>query len=335
MIFGKKIVGIDIGTASIKVVELSRFGSSKKLENYGELKSSFIGNSETGKIDVEVIGQAIKSILNEANIKTKRAIFSIPDFSTFCTSFDIPAMTEKEIAGAISYNASQYITLPISEVTLDWQVTPDPSTLPKIATKEKSLLKVFLVAVPNQLVQDYKAIAKAAGLDLRAIEAEVFGISRALIKDNRKTVCLVDIGAKTSTINIVDKITLEKSYSFNFGSSVFTDPLLLKEGFNSQKKETVETLTGLLSPLLNEIKNISAEFLQKNQRGIEEYYLTGGVANMPGLKEYFAKTLGKSASIPNCFSGIAYPKVLGKTLEQTSPSFSAAVGVALGGLDNI
>ena len=344
-LFSKKMLGIDIGTASIKVAEVSRFGKSKKLENYGELKTAYLtqGKSSNGMLDPKAAAEAIRSVMNEARITTKRAVISIPDFFTFCTSFDIPTTNAKEIHGIIQYNASQYITLPIAEVTLDWQVTPN------LTAGSKNSSRVFLVAVPNQVVEEYKNIARMAGLDLYALEAEVFGITRSLIKDPSKTVCLIDVGAESSTINIVDRNSLERSYSFNFGSNKATallaanlkidttaaEQIKQKEGLASSKKEVTDALISIFQPLVVNIKNTSAEFTKKNQRPIEEYYLTGGTANMPGLKDYFLKNLSKPILIPNYFAGISHPKPLEKTLQEMSPGFSAAIGVALGGLETI
>lgn len=340
MFFSKKIVGIDIGTGSIKIAEISKWGKTKKLKNYGELKSDFIAKdalTNGALVSNNSAATAIRAILNEANIKTKEAIFSIPDFSTFYTSFDIPQMTSEEIPGAIHYNASQYITLPISEVTLDWQI------MPKSPADKSSPFKVFLVAMPNKVVEDYKAIAKLSGLELYALEAEVFGITRALIKDNKKTICLVDMGAETSTINIVDAGFLKSSYSFGFSGSKLTDSLSSilkldhnqseeiknKEGLLSQKNDVAKNISLLIDPLLAEIKIICEKFLQKENKEIEEIYLTGGTANLPGLKEYFKDNLKKNILIPNCFSGISYPSILEQTILEISPRFSAAVGVAL------
>jgi type IV pilus assembly protein PilM len=259
---------------------------------------------------------AIKGILEEAKIKTKQAIFSIPDFYTFCTSFDIPPMPENEIAGAVQYNASQYVTLPIKEVTLDWKIiagTPGGDTP----------MKIFLVAVPNQVIQEYQAIAKSAGLEIYAMEAEAMGIVRALVKNNpstssgqaKKTVCLMDIGVQSSTVNIIDEGILKRSYSFNFYSSKPGD------------------LEFWASPLIVELRNACAEYLQSEQKEVEEIYLAGGTANLSGLKDHIAKALGKTVLVPNCFSEFLYPPILENTLRQMSPGFSAATGVALGGLE--
>lgn len=348
MLFPKKMVGIDIGTSSVKLVEISRWGDGKTLENYGEISSEAMYG---GKAPDPTMGgsllaggqvaNAIRAILEEAKIKTRSAIFSIPDFSTFCTSFDIPNMPEEEIAQAITYNASQFITLPISEVTLDWQIISRPET------GSGGLLKIFLVAIPNQVIQEYQALAKEAGLTLYALEAEALSIARALAAANKKTICIMDIGVQSSTVNIVDQGFLKKSYSFNFYSNQLSQAVAAslgitpekaeeiknQEGLTSQRQNLAQALYPLIDPLLSRVKSISAEFFQSDQKEVEEVYLTGGTANLPGLKNYFEEQLKKKVYVPNCFSGILYPPILENSLREMNPRFSAAVGAALSGLE--
>lgn len=349
LFFPKKIVGVDIGTASIKIVEVSKWGGGKTLENYGEIKSislykeqqpfrTFEGAGYT--LSDFFISRAIKAIIEEAGIKTKAAIFSVPDYSTFCISFEMPPMTAKEIPESVKYHAPQYIPLPISETTLDWKVIGgNPGD-------KKSNIKIFLIAIPNQVVEGYKRVAQGAGLELYALEAEATAITRALVKDIKKVVCLVDIGVQSTTINIVDKGDLKKSYSFNFAGGQLTyaiasslgiandkaEQLKNEKGLISLDKEITKTLYFLIDPLLMEIRNMSNDFFQTEAKQVEEIYLTGGTANLPGLKEYFQESLGKKIVLPNCFSDFLYPPILQENLQKMGPSFSVAVGVALGGL---
>ena len=348
MFFPKKMVGIDIGTASVKVVEISRWGQGKALENYGEIKSSSLykepfRNTEKGSylLSNYFVSRAIRAVLDEARIKTKAVIFSIPDFSTFCTSFDLPPMNANEIKDAVYYNASQFIPLPITETTLDWRLiggTPG---------EKQSALKIFLVAIPNQVIQDYQKVAQLAGVDLYAVEAEALGLARSLVGENKSCICLIDIGVQSTTINIVDRKSMKKSYSFDFAGSQLTysiasalglghmeaEELKNKEGLTSSKEEISKTLYLLVDPLVIEVKNILSDFYQQEGKEVEEIYLTGGTSALPGLKEYFAEVLKKKVEIPNCFSELLYPPILGQTLEKMAPSFSVATGVALGGLE--
>ena len=125
----ENFLGVDIGTSAVKIVEISRMGNRKKLENYGEMQSSFLYEKpfrtfekSTLTVTSNDVVRAILAILKEANMKAAKACFSIPDFSTFFTTFQLPSMTEAEVPSAVQYEARQYIPLPLSEVTLDWQI---------------------------------------------------------------------------------------------------------------------------------------------------------------------------------------------------------------------
>jgi type IV pilus assembly protein PilM len=348
MFFPKKMVGIDIGTSSIKVVELSRWGQGKTLENYGEIKSVSLykepfRNSDKGGylLSNYFVSRAIRAILDEARIRTKAAIFSVPDFSTFCTSFELPPMSARELPDAVYYNAPQYIPLPITETTLDWKLvggTPGD---------KQSGLKIFLAAIPNQVIQDYQKVAQLAGLELYAVEAEVLGLVRSLSREKKGCLCIVDIGVQSTTINIIDGQHLKKSYSFDFAGGQLTyslasalgiehlqaEELKTKEGLTSSKEEISKTLYLLVDPLIIEVKKVLSDYYQQEGKEADAIYLTGGTSNLPGLKEYFSEILKKRIEIPNCFSDLLYPPILGKTLEEMAPSFSVATGVALGGLE--
>jgi len=348
MFFPKKMVGIDIGTASVKVVEISRWGQGKTLENYGEIKAASLYKEpfrDAGKgaylLSNYFVSRAIRAILDEAKIKTKAAIFSIPDFSTFCTSFELPPMDAGELNDAVYYNAAQYIPLPVGETTLDWKLidgTPGD---------KQSGLKIFLVAIPNQVIEDYQKVAQLAGVELYAVEAEALGLVRSLVKENKGCVCMVDIGVQSTTINIVDKKNLKKSYSFNFAGGQLTygiasalglghaeaEEIKNKEGLTSYREEISKTLYLLIDPLIIEVKKILSDFYLQEGKEVGVIYLTGGTSGLPGLKEYFAEVLKKRVETPNCFSEFLYPPILGGALEKMAPSFSVATGVALGGLE--
>jgi type IV pilus assembly protein PilM len=350
LFFPKKMIGVDIGTSSIKIVEISHWGGGRTLENYGEIKAmslyedhdpfrNFAGSNYL--LSDFFVSRAIKAVLEESGIKTKAAVFSIPDYSTFSTSFELPPMAEKEISEAVRYHAPQYIPLPSAETTLDWQLingTPGD---------KKSKLEILLTAIPNQILQSYKKVADNVGLELYSIEAEALAITRALLNGSKKTICLIDIGVQSTTINIVDKGHLKKSYSSSFAggqlnyaiassfgmSRVEAEEIKNSKGLIDVDKNITKALYLLIDPLLFEVKKVSSDFFQSTGKNIEEIYLTGGTANLPGLKEYFQESIGKKVLIPNCFSKFLYPPILDETLKEMGPSFSVSVGAALGGLE--
>ena len=231
--------------------------------------------------------------------------------------------------------------MPIAETTLDWKL------IDGIPGDKKSGLKIFLVAIPNQIIQDYQKVAQLAGLELYAVEAEALGLARSLVGEKRNCLCVVDIGVQSTTINIVYRKNLIKSYSFDFAGSQLTyamasalglghvqaEELKNKEGLTSSKEEISKILYLLVDPLITEIKKSIVRFLFARGKDVDEIYLTGGTSLLPGLKEYCAEVLKKKVEIPNCFSDLLYPPILGKTVEKMAPSFSVATGVALGGLE--
>ncbi len=345
----KKILGIDTGTSSIKIVEISRWGGGKTLDNYGEIKSISLFKESFRTFDKGshllssfFVSRAIRAILEKAKIRTKAVVFSIPDFSTFFTSFELPPMTKDEIPQAVHFAARQHTPLPVTETTLDWRL------IQGIPGDKKSNLKILLIAVPNEVVQEYQRVAKMAGLRLYSLEAEVLGVARSIIKKNKNTICLVDIGVQSTTVSIVDKGVLKKSYSFDFSGNQLTyaiasaldighteaEELKCKQGLISSKESITKTLYLLIDPLLVEIRKISSEFYQIEGKTVKEIYLSGGTANLPGLQEYFSEVLKKNVEAPNSFTDLLYSPILNETLQKMSPRFSVAVGMALGGLGN-
>ncbi len=359
MLIPKKFLGIDIGTSFINIVEISRFGHRRKLGNYGSLSASVLYEKpfrtfekSTLLLSSNDIARAIKAIIEEAKIKTGQAIFSIPDFSTFFTNFELPPMNKEELPQAVRYQARQHIPLPLAEITLDWQIVGGSSPYQQ-AGGEKENLKILLVAVPNEVVNQYREIARISQLELVALEAEVFSLARPLIgKEEKRSIALVDIGAQSTTCNIIDRRVLKKSHSFDMSGNELTrvvskglnvdyseaESLKKKYGMagSDQGKEGQELrqiLLPLIDVILREIEGVLNNFYQKEKKEIQKVIIAGGTALLPGLEEYFRENLKKEVEIANPFSDIFYPPILEKTLKTMGPSYAIAVGAALRGLE--
>jgi type IV pilus assembly protein PilM len=359
----KRFLGIDVGTSYVKVVEIYKAGRLKKLENYGQVSSAVFqrrpfrtSEKNTLRLSNQDIAQAIMSIIDEAEIKTKQAIFSIPDFSSFFTSFDLPPMTREELPEAVGYEARQHIPLPLADVVLDWQIIKSTPVEGK-----KIRFKVLLVAVPNDVVSQYQEIARLSQLELVALEAEVFSLMRALTKTGNNKggnkgkgvgpVAIVDIGAKTTTCTVVDEEVIKTSHSFDMSGNDlaaalakefevdFNEAEKIKKqyGLRSDMGEDGQAVRGILLPLAEaiakEVKGVLDNFYQQEKKEVKKIIIAGGTSLLPGLKEYFKEFFaGKEIEIGNPFSGISYPAVLEKTLAGMGPGFAIATGAALRGL---
>lgn len=348
----KRALGIDIGTSSVKIVELSRLGGWReriKLENYGEVSLLTLHEKpfrtfEKGALllSSQEISRAIKAILEEARISTSQAVISIPDFSTFFTNLELPPLTRKELPEAVRFEARHYIPLPLAEVTLDWSLIEG-----EVTDQPKEKLQILLLAVPNEVINQYREIAEFSQLQLLSLEAEVFSLVRALIKKNKRIQALVDIGAQSTTVSIIDQGILKRTHSFDVSGNEMTKVLAKALSIDYKEAENFKKRYGLVSPekaiaevlyplidlILREIEKISQDFYQSEGKNIDQVILAGGSALLPGLRDYCFSRLKKEVIIANPFSDIFYPPILEETLKEMGPAYAISVGTALRGLE--
>jgi len=345
-LFAKNYLGVDIGASSIKVVEISASGKKKKLENYIEFKMPLSDQSirtfhkESAALLSNEVSEILQAILRRAKIKGKKVSLSLPDFSTFFTTFIIPPMTEAEVPQAVEFEAKHYIPLPLSEVTFDWQIIDKEESISGLKRK------ILLVAIPNVVLQSYQKVAGLCGLEITGMEAEVFSLIRSAWPGEKYDflpVCMVDFGWKSTTISVVEKKKVAASFSFDISSIALTKDLSLSLGISLEEAEKLKTLHGLdpqkpeiakvlldkINLLTMEVDKICNDFFQTTQRRVDNLVISGGTANLFGLKEYLSARIKKNVLIAAPFSNLAYPAVLGERLRQIGPSFAIALGAAL------
>lgn len=345
----QNIVGIDIGTKSIRLVELYGKKGYPELQNYGELNLDAAANQSFRNFDkntlnpsVEIISKAIKSIINETGVKAKKAIFSLPDFSTFFVSFELPPMTKKELNNAVGFEARKHIPLPSAEVALDWQcMSKDP-------TKQNN--KVLLMAIPRVMIGQYKNIAEAVGLELVALEAEAWGLKRGLIKPSDPTTCIVEIGYQSTIVSIVDNNFVKTSYSFDMAGKDLTEKLseslgieikeaeeIKKENglINTERDDVAQVLAPVIGTIIKRIKKVIIDYQNQERTKIQRIVLAGGTAQTKGIVDYFRSVFdeddffGLEISLGAPFNSVAYPASINKKVAELNPTFAIALGEAL------
>src|SRR4030042_383807 len=189
-------VGIDIGSKSIKIVELEKQGSSWAIRGSG-----IVGYSGTpaehikDEKEMESLGQVIKNLHKEARISDKVVSIALPEPQVFTRTIKFPLLTDQEIASAVKWEAEQYIPIPLSEAIVEHQIIErkENTTPPEVV--------VLLVAVPQTLVEKYLKIIQFAGLSVSSVETEMTSLVRCLAPESQ-TVLLVDFGAGSTDIAI-------------------------------------------------------------------------------------------------------------------------------------
>jgi type IV pilus assembly protein PilM len=299
--------------------------------------------SEDFLLLVEDVAAILTALLRKVNIQQKKAAFSIPDFSTFFTTFSLPPMSEKEIPSAIEFEARHHIPLPLSEVTFDWQIIDKKETAPGFK------LKILLVAVPNKVLNNYQKMANLCQLEIKGMEAEIFGLMRSSVPKikSQMPVCLVDLGWQSTTVSVVMKNNLVMSHSFDISGTQLSRDLCsqlqisfeeaekLKKtfGLDPKKEEMFRVLTERIDLLAVEIEKVCQDFYQLEQKDIRDLIVSGGTASLFGLKEYLASRLKKNVEIADPFSNTVYPSSLKDRVKDLGPSFAVAVGVAMMGAE--
>lgn len=348
----KNILGIDIGTASIKIVEMKKDHNAFKLENYGELRSyqnqpdNAIQTSSFKMLDSEV-ANLLKQLLNAINTKTKKAVFSIPLFSSFITLIEIPRLTKKEIETAISFEAREYVPVPIEEVVLDWSIVGSlksesfSQTKEKVASSEK--IQVLLVAVPKEIIEKYQRIARLAKLNLVGIEVESFALARSLTTKDKKTVCVLDIGAGSTNICIIEDGYIKLTHNLDISGRDLTRALAdglsvsfkraeiikKKQGLKliEVQRDVYEVLISMLDNIISETEKYISLFSKKSGKNVEKIILAGGSANLPGLDKYIFEKMRIKTEIGNPFRNIIYPPQLNPIIKELGPIFDVSIGL--------
>lgn len=341
----KNSLGIDVGTSSLKLVELTTWGERVRLKNYGELQSALLYDKPFRSFEKNSlllsskdIARAIRGIMEESKIQAKRATFSIPDFSSFFTNFELPPMSKEELNSAVQFEARKYVPIPLAEVTFDWQIVGGKFS-------EDKATRILLVAVPNETVNQYQEIARLAELKLLALEVEVFALLRAALREDKKSIVLLDAGAQSTSISIVEDGVLRNSQSLDIGGNLFTEQISksLSITYEEAKKyknekgihsssQAHDVLLPLLGTVVAEIKKLTKEHKERSGKEMEQILVGGGSAQLPGFVEYIGEQLNKKTEIIHPFQSISFPPILEHTLKEIGPSYAVAVGVALRGL---
>lgn len=340
------ILGVDIGTAAIKIVEIERTSSLPKLINYGILKSnthlerpnSAIQNSAL-KIAEKETAELLKTLIKEAGFKGNEAIASIPVFSVFIALLEMPQMPEADIAKAMAFQIKQHIPLPISEVAIDWLKVGDKET------EEGIKQQILLISIPNEIIKRYQNIFKMAGLKLKALEIESLSLARALVGNDSTPTLLIDIGAFSTNIMVIDQSFVKLNVFSDIAGISLTNAIANGLGINAKRAEELKKQKGLkaekaeyelstlplpyLDAIIGEAIRTKNKFEKEQGKKIEKIFLAGGGANLEGIEEYFTKQMGTPVSTGSSLSVLNFKPEIEALAKQLGPELAVAVGLAI------
>ncbi len=335
-------LGLDIGTSSIKIVELEKKGGRFNLVNYAIFELKGEGQSILKLPDEEIAG-GVKELIKKAEIGSTEIVSAIPSFSTFATVIEMPYISNEDLARAIQFEAKKYVPIPLDEVVLDWSIVGVVDG--KVDAEGKpSMVEVFLAAVPKDETVRYQSIVKNSALKLKALELENSALIRALLGNDLSPSVIVNIGGRSTSIIIVNKGYERVSHNYEIGGFEITKAIAnslnvsiekaeeLKKKFGIKKTEeniVNESMIALIDMMVFETQKTIQNYEESKKEKIANVILVGGLANMPGLGDYFREKLNRDVIIGNPFARVVYPPELQPIISELSSTFPVALGLAM------
>ncbi len=351
----KSYLGIDVGTASIKVVELTAGPNrTPRLVTYGRAEYTGDVMKVDAERDLQRIVATLKAICQQARTTTNRACAALPTFTVFSSVITLPAMSEKELAAAIRWEARKFVPLPLEEMILDWKFlgsgiqapAGDGKAVDDQAKPKPKNTRVLLTAAPQNVVKKYLGVFKGADLELLSLETEAFALERSLVGGAKEVVMVVDIGAVTTDICVIEDgipilnrsidvggLTMTKAIAHNLNVDLKRAEQFKRDiGLNATSVSAggiPRTIEGTISPVINEIKYNFSLYQSQSTRPIEKIVLTGGSSFLPQLPQYLEGLFQVKVYVGDPWARVSYPVELKPVLDEIGPQFSTAIGLAM------
>lgn len=354
------VIGIDIGSSSAKIVQLRASRGVAVLETYGEIALGPYGGQPIGKavrLPPEKQAEAIQDLMREANVTSRAGGVSIPFSASLVSVLDLPQADEESLKRIVPIEARKYIPVAVSEVTLDWFVIPKAegtdSAFDQLQDKNAIRAKgqeILLVAIQNATLKAYQAMMTSLGVHAAFYEMEIFSAMRSCVGHGLAPMCIVDLGASTTKMYIVERGVVRMTHLLSVGGQQMTETLGRALDWEFEKAERVkrerglvnsdaysaeenarihEALLSTLSRVCGEVNRVLLSYGQRYNKNVSSVVLTGGGSSLPGIAEAAKSLLSAEVAIADPFSKTEAPAFLGKVLSSIGPTFTVAVGLAL------
>ncbi len=340
----RNLVGLDIGSHSIKIVELKHLKHGFELKNFGIAQLPPEAIVDGVIMDSAVVVESVRNLVSNLKLKNRNVSTSVSGHSLIVKKIQLPLMTEAELEEQIQWEAEQYIPFEIEEVNLDFQIL---GPLPD----EEGQMEVLLVAVKKDIINDYTAVVSEAGLTPQVVDVDAFCLENAFevaYPDYLdKTVALIDVGASIMNINVLKHGVSTFTRDITVGGSNFTEEIqkelgvsyeeaeILKLGGRSERAgpaEAAEVMRLTTENVVLEMQR-SLDFFSatSSEEEVNRVFLSGGSCRVPGLAAAVEEKVGIPVEIFNPFQGVSCsPKLFDPDyLEAMGPIAAVATGLAL------
>ena len=343
------LVGLDISSTAIKLLELSRSGGRYRVESYTVEPLPANSVVEKSIADVEAVGEAIRRAVKRSGTKCKFAAVAVAGSAVITKVISMPAsLGDDEMESQIALEADQYIPYPLDEVNLDFEVLG-----PSVKNPER--VDVLLAASRSENVESRTAAAELGGLAARIVDVEAFAMENAftliaeMMEDGGadRTIAVVDIGATMTTLNVMHDRKSIYTREQVFGGKQLTEEIQRRYGLSYEEAGLSKKQGGLPDNYIPEVlepfkesmvqqvsRSLQFFFSSSPYNGVDHIVLAGGCASIPDIDELIAQKTGTETSIANPFANMSLSgKVRPESLSSDAPSMMIACGLALRSFD--
>jgi len=343
-LFAKKdLIGLDIGSSSIKAVELDWGKKTPRLKHFGMIPLPPEAIVDGAFMDSASIVESIRSLIEGLRIKTKNVAVSVSGHSVYIKTINVPTMSETQLEESIRWEAEQQIPFDIEDVNLDFQILGEqmsPEQMP-----------VLLVAAKKDMINDYTAVIEEAGLQPTIVDVDVFAIENAynlsFESPEDEVVALVNIGASVMNINILKGGISAFTRDIAVGGRQITEEIqkrlkltyeeaeslkIRERDAGTQSAEVERIIQGTAEQLASEVRR-SLEFFAASASAVEikKIFLSGGCAKIQTLPGLIEERISIPVEVFNPFAKIDYnPDIFDpEYIKQVAPLAAVGMGLAL------
>ncbi len=343
------LIGIDISSSAVKVLELSRQGEHYRVERYAVEPLPQNAVVEHKIAEVEQVASAVQRAVKRSGTRLKHVAVAVPAIHVITKNIRMPAkMTDEERHAQIEMEADHYIPYPLDEVNIDWSVLGPCEANP-------DEVEVLMAACRKEIVDDYVAVVQEPGYIPLVVDVETFAMENAfsLIAQlmpgggMEKTVAVLDVGATTTTINVIHNTRSVYTRDHPFGGRQLTEEIQRRYGLSYEEAGLAKKQGGLPDNYQTDVLRPFMEAMcQEIMRALQFFYsstpfnsvdqilLAGGCAQIAGIDELVAARLGVPAIVANPFVAMSLAsRVKPQLLSNDAPSLMISCGLALRSFD--
>ena len=341
---GKNLVGLDIGSSAVKVVELKELGKNRgyQLLNVALERLSPEAIVDGAIMDAGLVVDTVQRAFSARKIKGGDVAIALSGHSVIIKKISIPATSEEELAEVIPWEAEQYIPFDVQDVNLAYQVL-------KGASGGEGNMDVLLVAAKKDKINDYTSVVSQAGRNPLVVDVDVFALQNCYEMnydtDPGVARALVNIGASTTNVAILKGTTSIFWRDISVGGNHYNDAIRKELNLSFDQAETLkrgEEVDGIpvenVTPIIASVNDYIGTEIQKTidffknttpGENIEKMVIAGGSSRVPHLRESLAERFGVPVEPLNPFNRVTVRKgIAPETLEELSSSVTIAVGLA-------